>query len=273
MRAFGLSFASASAGDEHEELLSRVSSLRSVGGQHRTDPRMQQNRQSHHQQSLPGTCLEIPTVVDVRGSVARVVPTLNCRLTTRKELRSPRMHRKKSSRSNYSGDADVPVAHCKMRCIMNTERKVAVVTGASRGLGKGIANAFRHQGYRLVGTSRSIEPSDDPDYLTVAGDIGDPATGKMVIEKALSRFGRVDTLINNAGIFIPNEFTKYTDQQYRDLLSTNLNGFFYITQQAVGTMVQQGSGHVVQVTTTLEHANSAAPSVLGSLSKGGLAAA
>ena len=157
---------------------------------------------------------------------------------------------------------------------MNTERKVAVVTGASRGLGKGIANAFRHQGYRLVGTSRSIEPSDDPDYLTVAGDIGDPATGKMVIEKALSRFGRVDTLINNAGIFIPNEFTKYTDQQYRDLLSTNLNGFFYITQQAVGTMVQRGSGHVLQVTTTLvEHANSAVPLVLASLSKGGLTAA
>jgi NAD(P)-dependent dehydrogenase (short-subunit alcohol dehydrogenase family) len=90
----------------------------------------------------------------------------------------------------------------------------------------------------------------------------------------LSRFGRVDTLINNAGIFIPNEFTKYTDQQYRDLLSTNLNGFFYITQQAVGAMVQRGSGHVVQVTTTLvEHANSAVPSVLASLTKGGLTAA
>ena len=157
---------------------------------------------------------------------------------------------------------------------MNTERKVAVVTGASRGLGEGVANAFRRQGYRVVGTSRSIEPSDDPDYLTVAGDIGDPATGKIVIEKALSRFGRVDTLINNAGIFIPNEFTKYTNQQYRDLLSTNLNGFFYITQHAVGAMVQQGSGHVVQITTTLvEHANSAVPSVLASLTKGGLTAA
>jgi len=157
---------------------------------------------------------------------------------------------------------------------MNTERKVAVVTGASRGLGESVANAFRHQGYRVVGTSRSIKPSDDPDYLTVAGDIGDPATGKIVIEKALSRFGRVDTLINNAGIFIPNEFTKYTDQQYRDLLSTNLNGFFYITQHAVGAMVQQGSGHVVQMTTTLvEHANSAVPSVLASLTKGGLTAA
>ena len=157
---------------------------------------------------------------------------------------------------------------------MNIERKVAVVTGASRGLGEGIAKAFRDQGYGVVGTSRSIEPSDDPDYLAVAGDIGDPATGKKVIEAALSRFGRVDTLVNNAGIFIPNEFTKYSDQQYRDLLSTNLNGFFYITQQAVGAMVQRGSGHVVQLTTTLvEHANSAVPSVLASLTKGGLTAA
>jgi len=77
-----------------------------------------------------------------------------------------------------------------MRCIVNIERKVAVVTGASRGLGEGIANAFRDQGYCVVGTSRSIEPSDDPDYLTFAGDIGDPATGKKVIEAALSRFGR-----------------------------------------------------------------------------------
>jgi NAD(P)-dependent dehydrogenase (short-subunit alcohol dehydrogenase family) len=157
---------------------------------------------------------------------------------------------------------------------MNTKQKVAVVTGTSRGLGEGIAMAFRGQGYRVVGTSRSIAPSDDPDYLAIAGDIGDPATGKKVIEEALSHFGRVDTLVNNAGIFIPNVFTKYTDQQYKDLLSTNLNGFFYITQQAVDAMVRQGSGHVVQITTTLvEHANSAVPSVLASLTKGALTAA
>jgi NAD(P)-dependent dehydrogenase (short-subunit alcohol dehydrogenase family) len=157
---------------------------------------------------------------------------------------------------------------------MDTETKVAVVTGASRGLGEGIVRGFRDQGYRVVGTSRSIEPSDDPDYLTIAGDIGDPATGKKVIEEALSRFGRVDTLVNNAGIFIANEFTKYTDKQYRELLSTNLNGFFYITQHAIDAMIQRGSGHVIQITTTLvEHANSAVPSVLASLTKGGLTAA
>jgi hypothetical protein len=161
----------------------------------------------------------------VRGSVARVVPFAQLQVNNKEGAALSSNASKKVEQVQLFGCADESVAHCKMSCIMNTERKVAVVTGASRGLGEGIANAFRHQGYRVVGTSRSIEPSDDPDYLTVAGDIGDPATGKMVIEKALPRFGRVDTLINNAGIFIPNAFTKYTDQQYRDLLSTNLNGF------------------------------------------------
>ena len=125
---------------------------------------------------------------------------------------------------------------------MNADRKVAVVTGASQGLGEGIVNAFRERNYRVVGTSRSINTSDDPDYVTIAGDIGDPATGRKVIETALARFGRVDTLVNNAGIFIASEFTKYSDQQYKDMLSTNLNGFFYITQHTVEAMLKQGSG-------------------------------
>ena len=157
---------------------------------------------------------------------------------------------------------------------MNADRKVAVVTGASQGLGEGIVGAFRDRNYRVVGTSRTIKPSGDPDYVTVAGDIGDPATGKRVIEEALAHFGRVDTLVNNAGIFIAKPFTEYTDQQYKEVLSTNLNGFFYITQRAVEAMLKQGSGHIVQITTTLvEYANSKVPSALTSLSKGGLAAA
>jgi NAD(P)-dependent dehydrogenase (short-subunit alcohol dehydrogenase family) len=157
---------------------------------------------------------------------------------------------------------------------MGTDLKVAVVTGASQGLGGGIVKAFRDRNYRVVGTSRSIKPSDDPDYLAIAGDIGDPATGKRVIEAALDRFGRVDTLVNNAGIFIAREFTGYTDQQYKDMLSTNLNGFFYVTQPAVEAMLRQGGGHIVQITTTLvEVANSKIPSVLAALTKGGLAAA
>ena len=157
---------------------------------------------------------------------------------------------------------------------MDMHRKVAVITGASQGLGEGIANAFRARNYRVVGTSRSIKPSEDPDFLTIAADISDPATGKMVIEQALGRFGRVDTLVNNAGIFIASPFTQYTDQQYKDILSTNLNGFFYITQHAVEAMLNAGGGHIVQLTTTLvEYANSKVPSVLASLTKGGLAAA
>lgn len=157
---------------------------------------------------------------------------------------------------------------------MSTEQKVAIVTGASQGLGQGIVQAFLKRGYRVVGSSRSITPSDDPNYLTLAGDIGDPATGKYLVEQALARFGRVDTLVNNAGIFIAEPFTAYTDQQYRDMLSTNLNGFFYTTQPAVDAMLKQGGGHIVQITTTLvDHANSKVPSVLASLTKGGLAAA
>jgi len=157
---------------------------------------------------------------------------------------------------------------------MSADQKVAVITGASQGLGEGIVKAFRARNYRVVGTSRKIQPSEDPDFLTIAGDIGDPATGKEVIDAALSHFGRVDTLVNNAGIFIAKPFTEYTDQQYKEVLSTNLNGFFYITQHAVETMLKQGAGHIVQITTTLvEYANSKVPSVLTSLSKGGLAAA
>jgi NAD(P)-dependent dehydrogenase (short-subunit alcohol dehydrogenase family) len=157
---------------------------------------------------------------------------------------------------------------------MAADRKVVVVTGASQGLGEGIVNAFRARGDRVVGTSRSIQPSDDPDYLTIAGDIGDPATGPKIIAEALARFGRVDTLVNNAGIFIARPFTDYTAQDYNNILSTNLNGFFFLTQPAVQTMLRQGGGHIVQITTTLvEHANSKIPSVLASLTKGGLAAA
>lgn len=157
---------------------------------------------------------------------------------------------------------------------MSDTRKVVVVTGASQGLGAGIVKAFRERGYRVVATSRSIGPSGDPDVLTVAGDIGDPATGRKVIEAALATFGRVDTLVNNAGIFVAAPFTEYSDDQYRQVLSTNLNGFFYITQAAIEAMEKQGGGHIVQITTTLaEHAIAGVPAVLAALSKGGLNAA
>lgn len=157
---------------------------------------------------------------------------------------------------------------------MSQHQKVAIVTGASQGLGAGIARAFLARGYRVVGTSRSIQPSHDPNYLTIAGDIGDPATASNVVEQALARFGRVDTLVNNAGIFIASEFTAFSQQQYQDTLATNLNGFFYTTQHALRAMLDGGGGHIVQITSSLvDNASSKVPSVLASLTKGGLAAA
>lgn len=157
---------------------------------------------------------------------------------------------------------------------MSQGTKVAVITGASQGLGEGIARAYRKRGYRVIATSRSIGPSNDPDLLAIAGDIGDPATGRRVIEAAVATFGRVDTLVNNAGIFIASPFTDYSEEQYRQKLRTNLDGFFFTTQAAIPEMLKVGAGHIVQITTTLvDYADARIPSVLASITKGGLAAA
>jgi NAD(P)-dependent dehydrogenase (short-subunit alcohol dehydrogenase family) len=157
---------------------------------------------------------------------------------------------------------------------MSDSRKVAVITGASQGIGAGLVEAYLGKGYRVVATSRSIKANGNPDMVAVAGDIGDPATGPRVIDEAIKRFGRVDTLVNNAGIFVASPFTAYTAEQYGDVVATNLDGFFHITQAAVEAMERQGFGHVVSITTTLvEQPTSKVPSVLASLTKGGIAAA
>lgn len=157
---------------------------------------------------------------------------------------------------------------------MSNSKKVIVITGASQGLGAGMVKAFRDLDYQVVATSRSIKPSTDPDILTVAGDIGDPAIAERVIREAIARFGRIDTLVNNAGIFVAKPFTAYTHEDYAAVLSVNLNGFFYITQLAIAEMEKQGRGHVVNITTSLtDHAVDGVPSVLASLTKGGLNAA
>jgi NAD(P)-dependent dehydrogenase (short-subunit alcohol dehydrogenase family) len=154
---------------------------------------------------------------------------------------------------------------------MGTEQKVAVITGASQGIGAALVTAYLDRNYRVVATSRSIKPSTNPDVLAIAGDIGDPETGKRVIAEALARFGRVDTLVNNAGIFVASPFTRYTAEQYAEVVATNLAGFFFVTQPAIGAMEKQGRGHIVNITTSLvNHANSNVPSVLASLTKGGL---
>jgi NAD(P)-dependent dehydrogenase (short-subunit alcohol dehydrogenase family) len=152
--------------------------------------------------------------------------------------------------------------------------KVAIVTGASQGIGAGLVDAYRGLGYAVVATSRTIVPSDDADLLTVHGDIADPRAAERIVTAALDRYGRIDTLVNNAGRFIGKPFTAYTQADYEVITAVNIGGFFHITQLAVRHMLDQGSGHIVQVTTSLvDHAQSAAPALLASLTKGGLQAA
>jgi NAD(P)-dependent dehydrogenase (short-subunit alcohol dehydrogenase family) len=157
---------------------------------------------------------------------------------------------------------------------MGTEQKVAVITGASQGIGAALVKAYRDRNYRVVATARSIKPSNDDGVLSIPGDIADPGTAERVIAEAMARFGRIDTLVNNAGIFIAKPFTQYSEVDFAGALGVNLGGFFRITQLAIAEMGKQGSGHVVQVTTSLvDHAIDGVPSVLASLTKGGLSAA
>jgi NAD(P)-dependent dehydrogenase (short-subunit alcohol dehydrogenase family) len=154
---------------------------------------------------------------------------------------------------------------------MSANRKVVVITGASQGIGAGLVQGFRDKGYRVVANSRSIQPSDSPDVLTVAGDIADPAVAERVVAEAVAKFGRVDTLVNNAGVFVSKPFTEYTPVDFAKVISVNLSGFFYITQQAVRQMLKQKSGHVVNVTTSLvRQPMKGVPAALASISKGGL---
>jgi NAD(P)-dependent dehydrogenase (short-subunit alcohol dehydrogenase family) len=156
----------------------------------------------------------------------------------------------------------------------DVQQKVAIVTGASQGIGAGLVAAFRQHGYAVVANSRSIADSRDPELLAIAGDIADPGTAKRIVTAAVERFGRVDTLINNAGVFIAKPFTAYTAQDYALATGVNVSGFFLLTQRVIAQMLDQGDGgHVVNVTTTLvEHADVNVPSALASLTKGGVAA-
>lgn len=157
---------------------------------------------------------------------------------------------------------------------MSNTQKVIIVTGASQGIGAEIVAAFRAQGHAVVATARSIQQADDPNIIAVAGDIGERATAQRVVDAAIENFGRIDTLINNAGIFIAKPFTQYTLEDYAAMLNVNLNGFFHVTQLAIEQMEKNQSGHVLNITTSLvDHAVSGVPSVLASLTKGGLNAA
>ena len=157
---------------------------------------------------------------------------------------------------------------------MNNSQPVAIITGASQGIGAGLVSAYRKLGYAVVGNSRNIAASDDPMVLTVPGDIGRPGVGRHIVDAALERFGRIDTVVNNAGIFIAKPFTDYTDDDYDAVIGVNTGGFFEVSRAAIAAMQTTGGGHLVNISTSLvDHANSQVPSVLASLTKGGLDAA
>jgi NAD(P)-dependent dehydrogenase (short-subunit alcohol dehydrogenase family) len=155
-----------------------------------------------------------------------------------------------------------------------SEEKVAIVTGASRGIGAGLVEGYRKCGYRVIANSRTIADSPHPEVVSVAGDIVDPATAERIVTEAVARFGRVDTLVNNAGAFVPKPFILYTPEDYALVTSVNMLGFFHITQRVISEMLaQDNGGHVVNVTATLaEQGHTAVPSALTALTKGGLAA-
>jgi NAD(P)-dependent dehydrogenase (short-subunit alcohol dehydrogenase family) len=157
--------------------------------------------------------------------------------------------------------------------VSDTVQRVAIVTGGSQGIGAGLVEGYRQQGWAVVTNARSIKPSDDPDVLAVAGDISEPATADEIISQAMGRFGRVDTLINNAGIFISKPFTDHTAEDYALVTGVNLAGFFWMTQRAIGQMLKQHRGHIVNISASVaEFVDSAEPTALAALTKGGLTA-
>src|SRR6266536_2513362 len=138
--------------------------------------------------------------------------------------------------------------------------KVAIITDGSQGIGAGLVAGYLGRGWAVVASARTIKPSDDPDVLTVAGDIAEPATADRIADAALGRFGRIDTLVNNAGVYISKPFTEYTAEDYDLVTGVNLTGFFWMTRRAIAEMARRYGGHVVNISATLaEVANSSAP--------------
>jgi NAD(P)-dependent dehydrogenase (short-subunit alcohol dehydrogenase family) len=155
---------------------------------------------------------------------------------------------------------------------MSNSQRVAIITGASQGIGEGLVSAYRKLDYAVVANSRTIADSDDPMVETVPGDIAQPGVGQRIVDAAMERFGRVDTVVNNAGIFIAKPFTDYTDEDYDAVTGVNLRGFFEVSRAAVAAILsREGGGHIVNISTSLvDHANSQVPAALASLTKGGL---
>jgi NAD(P)-dependent dehydrogenase (short-subunit alcohol dehydrogenase family) len=159
---------------------------------------------------------------------------------------------------------------------MASEAKTVIVTGASQGIGAGIVNAFLERGYRVVATARQITTSEafapTGHLALVDGDIGDPQTAAQVAQTAVDRFGSIDALVNNAGIFFTKRFTDYTAEDFRSFVSTNLEGFLYLTQLAIKQMLsQQTGGSIVTITASLvDNPIVGATAAVPMITKGGL---
>lgn len=154
-------------------------------------------------------------------------------------------------------------------------KKTAIITGASSGIGLGLTSGFLAEGFKVVANSRhvttagTLTPSDD--LLLVDGDVGEAATARNLIKQALQRFGCIDVLINNAGIFVPKPFVDYTPEDFQRVVSTNLAGFFYVSQEAARHMQQNGGGQIISISTTLaQQPVAGVTAALTSLTKGGL---
>lgn len=157
--------------------------------------------------------------------------------------------------------------------------KTIVVTGASSGIGFAIAEAYLKLGHNVVGNARTLERLQEAaaqwgnpaNFLPVAGDIAKPETAKAIFDQAVAKFGKVDVLVNNAGIFIPKPVTDYTEADVNAIVSTNLHGFFYPSQQAAAHMAKNKDGHIVTITASIAlQPNVKVPALLPVLIKGGL---
>ena len=158
---------------------------------------------------------------------------------------------------------------------MASSQKTAIVTGASQGIGAGLVDAFLKRGYNVVANSRHITQTNpfaaSANLVLIDGDIGDPSTAAKIVDAAVSKFGRIDLLINNAGIFIPKPFTEYTTADLDALVSTTLAGFLYVSQLTVKQMLRQKSGSIVNISTTLvDHPVAGVPVTLQVMTKGSL---
>jgi NAD(P)-dependent dehydrogenase (short-subunit alcohol dehydrogenase family) len=159
---------------------------------------------------------------------------------------------------------------------MSSQRKTAIVTGASQGIGAGVVKAFAEQGWSVVANSRKVTQSTEvaaSDHVAlVDGHIGEPATAARVVETALSRFRSIDVLVNNAGIFFTKPFTDYTAEDFKSLVSTNLEGFLYVTQLAIKQMLAQNTGgSIVTITAALaRNPIRGVPAAVPMITKGGL---